>query len=174
MDSISPTIPIVGVGGGYGWFDPASPIPYVFTDNAAIGRLGAAHLLACGFETLAYYGHPQTATTGWSEERAEAFAGACREAGRACHVHASRYPDARRWQELQHELCEWLRPLPKPCPLPQYSSKSRQRYSPLMQRSIRPPQPCAQIGSTSKTTFASLVTHRRKPWQQLKTTQSRS
>jgi LacI family transcriptional regulator len=108
------SIPIVGVGGGYGWFDPASPIPYVFTDNAAIGRLGAAHLLACGFETLAYYGHPQTATTGWSEERAEAFAGACREAGRACHVHASRYPDARRWQELQHELCEWLRPLPKP------------------------------------------------------------
>ena len=43
------SIPIVGVGGGSGWFDLGSSIPYVFTDNQAIGRLGAAHLLSCGF-----------------------------------------------------------------------------------------------------------------------------
>ena len=43
------TIPVVGVGGGYGWHDAASGIPYVYTDNVAIGRLGAEHLLACGF-----------------------------------------------------------------------------------------------------------------------------
>ena len=108
------SIPIVGVGGGYGWFDPASAIPYVFTDNAAIGGLGAAHLLACGFGTLAYYGYPKTATAGWSEERAEAFANACRQAGRPCHVHTGRYADARRWQELQRDLCDWIRDLPKP------------------------------------------------------------
>ena len=74
-------IPIVGVGGGYGWYDPASGIPYIFTDNATIGRLGAEHLLACGFEHLAFYGYPRTATSGWSEERAEAFAAACAAGG---------------------------------------------------------------------------------------------
>jgi hypothetical protein len=31
---------------------------------------------------------------GWSEERAEAFADACRQAGRPCHVHTGRYADA--------------------------------------------------------------------------------
>ena len=108
------SVPIVGVGGGYGWFDPASSLPYVFTDNAAIGRLGAAHLLACGFSTLAYYGYPKTATAGWSEERAEAFAEACGQAGRPCHVHTGRHADARRWQELQRDLCDWIRDLPKP------------------------------------------------------------
>ncbi len=107
-------IPIVGVGGGYGWFDPSSTMPYVFTDNDAIGRLGAAHLLACGFERLAYYGYPTTATSGWSVERADAFAAACREAGKDCHVHTGRHPDARRWQDLQRDLREWITSLPKP------------------------------------------------------------
>ena len=108
------SIPIVGVGGGSGWFDLGSSIPYVFTDNQAIGRLGAAHLLSCGFEQLAYYGYPKTATAGWSEERAEAFAEVCREAGRPCHVHAGRHANVRRWQEIQQDLCDWIRGLPKP------------------------------------------------------------
>ena len=34
-------VPVVGVGGGYGWHDAASGIPYIYTDNACIGRLGA-------------------------------------------------------------------------------------------------------------------------------------
>jgi len=108
------SVPIVGVGGGYGWFDRASSTPYVFTDNAAIGRLGAAHLLACGFDRLAYFGSPKTATAGWSDERAEAFAEACARAGRTCHVHTGRHADARRWQDLQQELCGWIGTLPKP------------------------------------------------------------
>ena len=76
------TIPIVAVGGGYGWYEPASGIPYIYTDNAAIGRLGAEHLLGCGFEALAFYGYPRTTTSGWSEERAAAFAAACAAVGR--------------------------------------------------------------------------------------------
>jgi len=108
------TIPIVGVGGGYGWHDPASGIPYLYTDNAAIGRLGAEHLLGCGFETLAFYGYPQTATSGWSEERAAAFAAAATAAGRACHVFTGRHATARRWEDLQRELTAWVEKLPKP------------------------------------------------------------
>ena len=108
------TIPIVGVGGGYGWHDPASGIPYLYTDNAAIGRLGAEHLLGCGFEALAFYGYPRTTTSGWSEERAAAFAAAAAAAGRPCHVFTGRHATARRWADLQRELMAWIDKLPKP------------------------------------------------------------
>jgi LacI family transcriptional regulator len=108
------SLPVVGVGGGYGWHDATSGIPYVYTDNIAIGRLGAEHLLACGFEQLAFYGYPRTATSGWSEERAESFATTARAAGRSCHVFTGRHATARRWHDLQGELCEWLLGLPRP------------------------------------------------------------
>lgn len=107
-------IPVVGVGGGYGWYDAASGVPYVYTDNEAIGRLAAEHLLACGFEQLAFCGYPKSATGGWSDERAAAFRQAAEEAGRACHVFRGRVGAARRWEDLQRELQDWLRGLPKP------------------------------------------------------------
>jgi LacI family transcriptional regulator len=108
------SIPIVGVGGGYGWYEPEAGIPFIYTDNEAIGRLGAEHLLACGFEQLAFVGYPRTATSGWSEERAAAFGAACREAGRDCLGFTGRHATARRWEDLQRELARWLSGLPKP------------------------------------------------------------
>ncbi|MFM8633680.1 MAG: XylR family transcriptional regulator [Planctomycetia bacterium] len=107
-------IPVVGVGGGSGWYDPASGIPYIYTDNVAIGRLGAQHLLGCGLPTLAFYGYPRGRTTGWSDERAEAFRATAKAAGRPCHVFTGRQGDARRWESLQKELTLWLDGLPKP------------------------------------------------------------
>ena len=107
-------VPVVGVGGGYGWYEASSGIPYIYTDNACIGRLGAEHLLACGFETLAFCGYPRTATSGWSEERAAAFAEACDRAGRPCHTFSGRHGNARRWADLQGELTRWLAQLPQP------------------------------------------------------------
>jgi LacI family transcriptional regulator len=108
------SLPIVGVGGGFGWYDQASGIPYIYTDNERIARLAAEHLLACGFEQLAFCGLKRSQINGWVAERAEAFAAACREAGRACEVFTGRHATARRWRELQGELCEWLAGLPKP------------------------------------------------------------
>jgi LacI family transcriptional regulator len=108
------SLPIVGVGGGFGSYDPAAGIPYVYTDNERIARLGAEHLLACGFEQLAFCGLPRTRVNGWVAERAAAFAAACREAGRACEVFSGRHATARRWRDLQRELCDWLNRLPKP------------------------------------------------------------
>lgn len=108
------SMPIVGVGGGYGWHEPASQIPYIYTDNAAIGRLGAEHLLGCGFEQLAFYGYPRTTTSGWSEERAAAFAAACATVGRPCAVFTGRHGTARRWEELQRDLAAWILRLPRP------------------------------------------------------------
>ncbi|MFM9197489.1 MAG: XylR family transcriptional regulator [Planctomycetia bacterium] len=107
-------IPVVGVGGGYGWHGSASGMPDFDTDSAAIGRLGAEHLLACGFETFAFCGYPRTTTSGWSEERAAAFAAVCTKAGRPCHTFTGRHGNARRWADLQGELARWLTQLPKP------------------------------------------------------------
>jgi LacI family transcriptional regulator len=109
------SIPIVGVGGGFGWYEPESGIPYIFTDNARIGQLGAEHLLSCGFEHLAFYGYPRSTINAWSEERAAAFEASCRSvAGRDCRVFTGRHGSARRWGELQQELTDWLATLPKP------------------------------------------------------------
>ncbi len=107
-------IPVVGVGGGYGWYDAASGIPYVYTDNQAIGRLGAEHLRACGFESLAFCGYPRSATGGWSAERAAAFRAAAEGARRGCRVFTGRIGTPRRWEEMQTELQAWLRGLPRP------------------------------------------------------------
>ena len=38
-------IPVVGIGGGYGGYDPKSGIPYFASNEAAIARLAAEHLL---------------------------------------------------------------------------------------------------------------------------------
>lgn len=107
-------VPIVGVGGGFGWYEPASGTPYIYTDNAAIGRLGAEHLLGCGLPTLAFYGYPPSRTSVWSDERAESFRATAEAAGRPCHVFTGRHGDARRWEALQQELMTWLDSLPKP------------------------------------------------------------
>jgi LacI family transcriptional regulator len=108
------SLPIVGVGGGFGWYEPAAGIPYVYTDNERVARVGSEHLLACGFEQLAFCGLPATRVNGWVAERAAAFAAACREAGRACEVFSGRHATARRWRDLQRELSDWLGRLPKP------------------------------------------------------------
>ena len=52
-------IPLVGVEDGTAWPENAGKVPYFTTDSAAIGRLGAEHLIAKGFKQLAYYDHSQ-------------------------------------------------------------------------------------------------------------------
>ena len=107
-------IPVVGIGGGYGWYDAESAIPYVTTDNRAIGELGAEHLLNCGLRRFAYCGFPRTRINGWSTERAAAFRRRIGEAGFSCSTFTGRKRTARQWGKLQSELSEWLVSLPKP------------------------------------------------------------
>jgi len=140
-------IPVVGVGGGYGWHERGGRIPYIYTDNAAIGRLGAAHLLGCGTPTLAFYGYPPGRTTGWSQERAAAFAAAATAAGRPCHVFTGRQGDARRWEELQWELTGWLATLPRPLGLMAANDlRARHVLEACRRLSLRVPADVAVLG----------------------------
>ena len=66
-------IPVVGFGGGHGWYDPQSQVPYFSTDNEAIGLLAAEHLLECGFSRLACYGSRASRGRHWTEDRIQAF-----------------------------------------------------------------------------------------------------
>lgn len=104
-------IPVVGVGGGYGWYDPAMSIPYFATDNEAIARLAAEHLLDRGFRRLAFYGYPRTQVNRWSEERAAGFSQRAAEAGVPCSIYTGRHGTACRWADLQHGLTVWLHSL---------------------------------------------------------------
>jgi LacI family transcriptional regulator len=55
----------------------------VITDSAAIGRMGADHLLGCGFKHFAYCGYARTPSENaqWSEIRREHFTQRLIEAG---------------------------------------------------------------------------------------------
>jgi len=85
----------------------------VVIDNEAVGRLGAEHLLQCGFRHFAYVGFQGIY---WSVKRGEAFCGRIAEAGHPCCVYEP--PEARGaqplWEQEEPLLVEWIKSLPKP------------------------------------------------------------
>ncbi|WP_187142971.1 AraC family transcriptional regulator [Terriglobus albidus] len=106
-------LPVVGFGGGYGWYTEGS-IPYFYTNNKAIATLAADHLLERGFKHFAYCGYAKSPINGWSQERQEAFVNHLRRRAASCDVF-DRYPRSNHnWATLQRSLGEWLRTLPKP------------------------------------------------------------
>lgn len=107
-------LPVVAVGGGRGWHDPDSGIPYVTTDDRTIGRLAAEHLLERGLTHFAYCGYPSTPVNVWVANRARAFGERLAEAGHGCQVFTGRSANARHWDRMLAELAEWLLALPKP------------------------------------------------------------
>ncbi|MCL5098705.1 MAG: DNA-binding transcriptional regulator [Candidatus Omnitrophica bacterium] len=107
-------MPVVGFGGGYGWHDPSTRIPYFATDNQAIAKLAADHLLDRGFRRFAFCGFPKSRINGWSEERASAFKQCIREAGFGCSIFTGPHFAAQQWAAMQRALCRWLSSLPKP------------------------------------------------------------
>ena len=107
-------MPVVGVGGGYGWYDPETHIPYFVSDNERVSQLAAEHLIDRGFRRLAFYGFMPTRINRWSEDRADAFRRAARRARIPCVVHVEHHGRARRWSSLQKELVAWLHSVEKP------------------------------------------------------------
>ena len=85
-------------------------IPVVATDNAAIGRLGAAHFLEKGFRHLAYCGSAEQDY--WCEPRGGAFADAAAAAGATCSLFTRRQKVSRDWPSTLASLSEWIASLP--------------------------------------------------------------
>jgi LacI family transcriptional regulator len=114
IEAVRLKIPLVGVGGGYGWYDPAMEIPYVGTDHAAVARLAAEHLLERGFVHFAFCGFTPTRVNGWSREREQAFKAAITQTGRDCSIRNTNNPTPANWAKIQRDLADWLTGLPRP------------------------------------------------------------
>ncbi len=88
----------------------------VSTDSEAVGRMGADHLLGCGFQHFAFCGYARTASAGaqWSERRRENFSRRLVESGYGEPPFINLPMDARNWAKEQMLVVKWLRSLPKP------------------------------------------------------------
>lgn len=88
----------------------------VVTDSESVGRMGAEHLLDCGFKHFAFCGYTKTPLekTAWSEIRRDFFCKRIREAG---FENPSLYELSmvgRDWSKELHSMARWLTSLPKP------------------------------------------------------------
>jgi LacI family transcriptional regulator len=86
---------------------------FVETDDAAIARLAAEHLLQRGFRHYGYCGDPRF---NWSNWREENFQKVIAEAGFDCSVYRS--SPLRRgiatWEQDRSDIAAWIQRLPKP------------------------------------------------------------
>ena len=140
-------LPTVGFGSGYGWYAPESHIPYFFTNNLAIARLAADHLLERGFRHFAYCGYTRTAINGWSEEREREFTERVKLRGFTCAIYGSRQRSNQSWAHIQKALCAWLVSLPKPVGLMAANDKrARQVLDACRVCGLQVPEEIAVIG----------------------------
>src|SRR5262245_20105174 len=112
-------------------------LPWVETDDAAIARLAADHLLGRG---LRHFGYCGDGRFNWSRWRSEHFAAYLKEAGHACHAG----PSPRRGDD---ELAEWVRSLPKPVGiLACYDIRGREVLAACRRVGVAVPDEVAVIG----------------------------
>jgi LacI family transcriptional regulator len=88
----------------------------VVTDSTRIGRMGAEHLLACGFKHFAFCGQEETPIehASWSHLRNEGFAQRIQEAGFACQAFTTPPVRKRSMKQQRQDLADWLLSLERP------------------------------------------------------------
>ena len=139
--------PVVGVGGGRGWHEEQSGIPYIATDDYTIGRLAAEHLLDRGLRQFAFCGYPQTPTNVWVDGRLKGFRERLAQAGGDCNAFRGRYTNAVHWQRIQNELVVWLQKLPTPVGLMGcYDYRARHVLEACKAAGLRVPDDVAVVG----------------------------
>lgn len=91
----------------------AAGLTRVRSDDSAIGRMAAEHLLDRGFQRLGFCGFRGEA---WSERRQQAFVDAVAQANWPCDVYNSPWVGrgARSWEDEQQHLRQWLSKFPRP------------------------------------------------------------
>jgi LacI family transcriptional regulator len=114
-------------------------VPWVETDDAAIARLAASHLLERGFRHFGFCGEPGF---NWSNWRQAAFVAELKPAGFACEVFAAK-PGRR-----SHEsLTAWVARLPKPVGVMAcYDIKAQQLLDACRDADVAVPDEVAVIG----------------------------
>ncbi|MBI1390188.1 MAG: helix-turn-helix domain-containing protein [bacterium] len=84
----------------------------IMSDSRTIGRMGAEHLVKCGFHHFAYCGLDDKP---WSNERSESFAEYVASCGYKAEIYKQPFfPRMISWGKERKYLVEWLKSLPKP------------------------------------------------------------
>jgi len=84
----------------------------ILTNDNAIGRMGAEHLIERGFRNFAYCGYKNMF---WSQKRADAFQQMVNEAGFVSHIYKyHKLKSISDWEQELVSLVDWLTSLPKP------------------------------------------------------------
>jgi LacI family transcriptional regulator len=152
-------IPVVGIGGGCGWYDPRSGIPYFVSNEEAIARMAAEHLLERGFSHMAFCGFPRTKSNPWSSARERAFQECVERAGANCSTYTGRHCTARNWEALQRDLADWLDSLPKPLGLMACDDvRARHVLEACRRLNLRVPDDVAVIGVDNNEMICDLST----------------
>src|SRR5215831_13271375 len=89
-------------------------IPWVETDDAAMARLAAEHLLDRGFKNFGFFGYD---LFHWSTWREEEFVRTVTKAGNTCSVfrpHSTNKRQPISLMEEEKQLVTWIQKLPKP------------------------------------------------------------
>jgi LacI family transcriptional regulator len=150
--------PVVDLSGGL----PEAGFPRIRSDEEAVGRLAAEHLLRRGFHNFAFCGFNGT---DWSDLRRNSFARRVAEAGFDCQTFqnpgTSRAPadlDYEEHGELhERELMIWLQSLPKPCGVMACNdARGRQVLTCCREVSVAVPDEVAVIGVDKDEIFCEL------------------
>lgn len=93
-----------------------SGVVNVVTDSPHIGRMGAEHLIQCGFKNFAFVGFTDRPNefASWSHVREENFARCIREQGSEIRTYLINPDSGRNWARERQALVVWLKTLPKP------------------------------------------------------------
>jgi len=143
-------LPVVDVSAGR----HIKSIPWVETDDAAIAKVAADHLLERGFRHLAYCGESRF---NWSRWRSEHFARLARAAGASVHLYESSGTDP--WTKEHNALLAWVKRLPKPAGIMAcYDIKAQQLLDVCRENGVAVPEEVAVIGVDNDPLLCSLTT----------------
>lgn len=151
-------VPVVDLSGCL----PDAGFPRIRSDEEAVGRMAADHLLRRGFKNFAFCGFNGT---DWSDLRRASFGRRVSEAGFACkvfHDPDSRPPsDASNYEEHgerhELELMDWLQSLPTPCGLMACNdARGRQILNCCREVDVTVPDEVAVIGVDKDDVFCEL------------------
>ena len=152
-------VPLIGVEDGIAWCDPSGTTPYFATDSAAVGRMGAEHLIEQGFKRLAYCTTSWDRGTAWSEERGHAFCERAVAADVACELYVvgsngnPRAPD-----DEKRRLIHWLEGLDKPVGIMAcHDACARQVLDACRQTGLRVPEEIAVLGADNDEVLCELA-----------------
>lgn len=121
-------------------------IPWVETDDEAIARIAAEHLMERGFRHLAFCGDPGF---NWSVWRKQNFERIVRETGCQCYIHESipHTDPSYSWNRERRGLLNWLKRLPRPVGIMAcYDIKAQKLLDACRELDIAVPEEVAVVG----------------------------